>query len=137
MGFDSMIDFEGRSIGKPATRDAAFRMLKDFIAKPQKLSTAMALVGKFQNKYFECVGVETSKLAFRSDITDEQIRRFLDFGDWRGKCGAYSILGTGIFFLKKFSGDFQNIIGVPVQRLGNMIFEITGRSPFEIFEPRK
>ena len=87
-------------------------------------------------KYFEKTDFESTEVVFRSDITNCQIRKYLEFGDWRGKCGAYSILGTGIFFLEKIDGDFQNIIGVPVLKLGEMIREITGKSPIEIFEKK-
>jgi septum formation protein len=135
MGFDSMIDFEGNSLGKPKTKKAAFQMLQSFVGKKQKVSTGIALIGKWKGKYFEKTSLVNSPVYFRSDITNCQIRRYLEFSDWQEKCGAYSILGTGIFFLKSIDGDFQNIVGVPVLRMGEMIREITGKSPVWILEP--
>ncbi len=137
MGFDSMIEFEGGSVGKPKTKKAAFEMIQSFIGKPQKVVTGVGLVGNWKGKPFEISDLESTSVKFRSDITNCQIRRYLEFGDWQGKCGAYSILGTGIFFLEPFSGDFQNIVGVPVVKLGNMIREVTGKSPVWILEPKK
>jgi len=134
LGFDSMIDFEGGSLGKAKTKKAALEMIQSFIGKKQKVSTGLALIGNYKNKYFEKVDFEASGVQFRDDITNCQIKKYLEFGDWSGKCGAYSILGTGIFFLENIQGDFQNIIGVPVIKLGNMMRDITGKSPLWIFE---
>ncbi|MCF7812736.1 Maf family protein [Candidatus Gracilibacteria bacterium] len=136
LGFDSMIDFEGRSLGKPKTKKAAFEMIQKFIGKSQKVSTGIALIGNWKGEYFEKTTIVDSPVRFRSDITNCQIRRYLEFDDWKGKCGAYSILGTGIFFLESIDGDFQNIIGVPVLKMGEMIREVTGKSPLWILEPQ-
>jgi len=133
MGFDSLIDFEGTSVGKPKTKKDALEMIQSFIGKSQKVSTGMAMVGNWKGKYFEKVALESTKVQFRSDITNCQIRKYLEFEDWKGKCGSYSILGTGIFFLEPFTGDFQNIVGVPIFKLHEMIREITGKSPLSIF----
>ncbi len=137
MGFDSLIDFEGTSVGKPKTKKDAFEMIQSFIGKSQKVSTGMAMIGNWKGKYFEKVALESTKVQFRSDITNYQIRKYLEFGDWKGKCGSYSILGMGIFFLEPFEGDFQNIVGVPIFKLHEMIREITGKSPLSIFLKEK
>jgi len=135
MSFDSMIEFEGESIGKPKTKKDAFEMIQKFAGKSQKVVTGIALTGNIKGKKFEKVSLQSTSVRFRSDITNCQIRKYLEFGDWKGKCGAYSILGTGIFFLEPFTGDFQSIVGVPVQLLGKMIRGVTGKSPFSVFCP--
>ena len=134
LGFDSMIDLEGKSLGKAHTKKDAFEMIQSFIGKSQKVTTGIALIGNWKGQYFEQVDFESSDVKFRDDITNCQIKKYLEFGDWTGKCGAYSILGTGIFLLESIQGDFQNIIGVPVIKLGNLIRQVTGKSPLWIFE---
>jgi len=134
MGFDSMIAFEGRSLGKPKDKQAVFTMLKEFIGKPQDIMTGVALIGNYKGEYFESVFYESTSVQFRNDISDDDITRYLEFGDWEGKCGAYSILGTGIYFLENIDGDFQNIIGVPVLKIGEKLREITEKSPFGVFQ---
>lgn len=137
MGFDSMISFQGGSIGKPKTKKKAFNMIQSFVGRSQAIITGVCLMGNYNGKYFEETDMMSTPVQFRSDTTDHQIEKYLEFGDWQGKCGAYSILGTGVFFLEPVTGDFQNIIGVPVQKLGEMLFKVTGQSPFAIFEPKK
>lgn len=135
LGFDSMIDFEGQAIGKAQDKQAAFNLLKKFVGKPQQIITGVALMGKVQGQKFETTIYQSTQVQFQPDISNDDIRAYLEFGDWSGKCGAYSILGTGVFFLEPVEGDFQNIVGVPVQMIGEKLAEITNISPFQLFTP--
>lgn len=137
MGFDSMIELDGASIGKPNTKKQALEMIQKFVGRTHEISTGVACVGNWKGKYFEEVALETTTVHFRKDVTNCQIKKFLEFGDWKGKCGAYSILGTGIFLMESYVGDFQNIIGVPVLKLGKMVREVTGKSPLFLFSKKE
>jgi len=134
LGFDSMIGFQGGSLGKPKDKAEAFTMLKSFIGQKQDIVTGMAAVGRFAGQEFQEVIHESTNVKFRADITDSEIKKFLEFGDWQGKCGGYSILGTGIWFLEYVDGDFQNVVGVPVMRLGEVIRKVTECSPIEALD---
>ena len=112
-------------------------MLQKFIGKEQQIMSGFALVGRYQGKTFSVTDYESTTVEFRSDVTPEEIDKYLTFGDWKGKCGAYSILGPGIFFLEYIDGDFQNIIGVPVVKIGKKIKEITGESFIKTLQKRK
>ena len=136
LGFDSMVEFEGEVIGKPKDAADAEKMLKTFIGKPQKIISGIACVGNYDGQYFEKVETVDTNILFRSDTTLEQLEKYIQFNDWSGKCGSYSILGTGIFLLESIDGDFQNIIGVPVIKMGEMIRDITGKSPLSIVVPQ-
>jgi septum formation protein len=137
LGFDSMVDFENTSIGKQDTKENAFKVLQKFRGKSQKIVSGISCIGNWQGQYFEQTEFEETHIKFRDNLTDKEIKSYLDFEDWSGKCGAYSILGTGIFMLEEITGDFQNIIGIPVFKMGKMIQEITGKSPLEIFEKKE
>lgn len=135
LGFDSLIECEGKSIGKAKTKKQAFEDIQSFVGKPQQIMTGMAAVGFWKGKPFEKVIYESTTVQFRSDISNCQIRSYLEFGDWKGKCGSYSILGPGIFFLESIDGSFQNIVGIPVLKMGEVIQEITGKNAVSVFEP--
>ncbi len=129
LGFDSMIHFQGGSLGKAKNRTEALAMLQSFVGKEQDIVSGMAVLGRYQGKEFREVIHESTNVKFRADITTAEIEKYLEFGDWAGKCGAYSILGTGTWFLEYIDGDFQNIVGVPVLRLGEIIRKVTGEAP--------
>jgi MAF protein len=135
IGFDSMVLLEGELIGKAKTKKVAFEMLQNFRGKKQSIVTGVSLVGRWQGECFERTEIESTDVYFRADTTNCQIRDYLEFEDWAGKCGAYSILGMGIFLIEKIEGDFQNIVGVPVLKMGEMIREITGKNPLKVFMP--
>lgn len=134
LSFDSLISCEGKSVGKAKTKKEAFEQIQSFVGKPQDIITGVALVGRFKGEKVVKVFYDVTSVQFRDDITNCQIRSFLEFGDWKGKCGSYSILGTGIFFLKSIDGDFQNIIGIPVLKMGQEIEALTGKSIFNVVE---
>ncbi len=136
LGFDSMIEIDGKILGKAHSEEEAFNMIKNFVGKKQKVTSGISLVGNFEGNYFEKTDLQSTTVQFRSDITDYQIKAYLAFNDWSGKCGAYSILGMGQFLLEEVQGDFQNIIGVPVLKMGAMIQEITKKNPLELFLPQ-
>lgn len=134
LGFDSMISFQGGSLGKAKNKAEALKMLTSFIGQEQEIVSGMAVIGRYQGQLFSQVIHESTNVKFRSDITTAEIEKYLEFGDWAGKCGAYSILGTGTWFLEYIDGDFQNIVGVPVLRLGEIMRQVTGRAPVELLE---
>lgn len=132
MGFDSMIELEGGSLGKAHSQEEAFSMLKSFVGKSQQIVSGFALLGQSKGEKFTIVDHQATKAQFRTDISDAEINHYLTFGDWKGKCGAYSILGPGIFFLDHIEGDFQNIIGVPVIKIGQLLKKQLGVSWLEL-----
>jgi len=136
LGFDSMISFKGGSLGKAKDKEEAMQMLQSFVGKTQQIVSGMAVIGRYQGQEFREVIAESTTVKFRSDITVAEIEKYLEFGDWSGKCGAYSILGTGIWFLEYIDGDFQNIVGVPVLALGEIIQRVTGKPPVETLLPQ-
>ena len=135
MGFDSMIEFEGGSLGKAHSAEEAKAMLQRFVGQSQQIVSGFALLGQYQGKKFKIVDHQATKAQFRADITEPELDHYLSFGDWQGKCGAYSILGPGIFFLEFIDGDFQNIIGVPVMRIGQCLKEELGVSWLGVMTP--
>ncbi len=132
MGFDSMIEFEGGSLGKAHSKEEARIMLKSFVGKPQQVVSGFALLGQYKGEKFKIVAHQATSCLWRADITDQEIDHYLSFGDWSGKCGAYSILGPGILFLDHIKGDFQSIIGVPVMRIGEHLKKRLGVSWLEL-----
>jgi len=136
MGFDSMIEFQGGSLGKAKNKDEAFAMLKSFVGNEQQIVSGFALLGRYQGQDFKITDYQATAVKFRDDINDDEIKHYLTFGDWAGKCGAYSILGPGIFFLETLEGDFQNIIGVPVMKIGHVIQQQLGVSWLSLLESK-
>lgn len=132
VGTDSMIGFEGRSLGKPKDVKEARANLLSFVGKTQTVETGVALIGKWQGQKFEHIFTESTTLQWRSDVTESEIDHFLAYDEWQGKCGGYSLMGMGALFLESVEGDFQNVVGLPIRKVGAVIREITGQALVEL-----
>jgi septum formation protein len=133
LGFDSLVEVDNQILGKPKTKKEAFEMFQKFVGKKVGTFTGMTVAGNVNGKYVEKTIVEKSWLVFRSDITNCQIRLFLDFDQWQGKAGGITIEGIGAFLLADIEGDYQNVLGIPVIKMGEVIRELTGKSPLKVF----
>ena len=60
---------------------------------------------------------EVTDLHFR-ELTKKEIRRYVASGEPMDKAGAYGIQGGAALFCEKMVGDYYNVMGLPVCRLG-------------------
>ena len=71
----------------------------------------------------EVVFTEVTDLHFRS-LSDREIRRYVETGEPMDKAGAYGIQGGAALFCEKIAGDYYNVMGLPVCRLGQVLKEL-------------
>jgi len=88
LGADTIVVFAGKVHGKPRDDAHAFRMLRAFSAKPQKIYTAVCLRDLLTNK--RVTFVERSEVAFKK-MSDRQIRDYLRTGEHRDKAGSFGL----------------------------------------------
>ena len=50
-------------------------------------------------------------------LADEEIRAYIDTGEWVGCAGAYSIQGRAKCFFPFISGCHSNVVGLPLPSL--------------------
>ena len=55
------------------------------------------------------------------DYTPEQIRAYIATGEPMDKAGAYGIQGYGALLVEGIQGDYYNVMGLPVCRLGLLL----------------
>ena len=58
------------------------------------------------------------------DLTEKEIRRYVRSGEPMDKAGAYGIQGGAALFCEKMVGDYYNVMGLPVCRLGQVLKDI-------------
>ena len=63
---------------------------------------------------------EVTTLTFRP-LTDQEIWRYVDSGEPMDKAGAYGIQGGAALFCPGIQGDYYNVMGLPVCRLGQVL----------------
>ena len=132
-GFDSMVEFRGEAIGKPKTKKHAFEILQKLVGQNHCIISGIWAQGNFAGKSFEMGGIEKTTVKFKKNISNCQIRKYLEIGDFGDKCGGYSILGAGRFFVDEIEGEFENIIGVPLAQMQKIVEKISGKSMLSLF----
>lgn len=114
LGADTMIIFDGRAIGKPGSPAEAFEMLLDFSGRTHKVVTGLALIN--QARQITLSWSETSEVTFKT-LAPETVDRYLASVEVMDKAGAYAIQEHGELIIEKFTGELENIIGLPLKRL--------------------
>ena len=66
---------------------------------------------------------ERSAVHFRA-LSDAEINAYIATGEPMDKAGAYGIQGRASLFVEGIEGDFFNVVGLPLCRLGLMLREL-------------
>jgi septum formation protein len=118
MGADTVVDFDGHIIGKPADADDARRIVRMLFSAPHKVITGLALV--WRDRGIERVRGAVTVVIPRA-LTDAQVEAHIRSGDWEGKAGAYGIQECGDAFVERIEGSFTNVMGLPMEMVEEML----------------
>ncbi len=115
VGADTVVSVDGRILGKPKDRDDAICMISMLEGRVHQVFTGVTLV---------FCGKERSEVTFveRTDVrvcpmTRSQIEAYVDTGEPMDKAGAYGIQGQFAAWVEGISGDYNNVVGLPVGRV--------------------
>ncbi len=61
-------------------------------------------------------------------LSDDEMRRYLDSGEWHGKAGGYAIQGRAATFVRWLGGSYSNIVGLPLFEVASALHGL-GLSP--------
>ncbi len=113
IGADTVVDFEGKIIGKPSDAKHAEEITRKLFSKPHKVITGLAIVCK--SRSLKIVEAETT-IVYPRKLTDAQIAGHIKSGIWRDKAGAYSISDNDPF-VDHIDGSMTNVMGMPMELL--------------------
>ncbi|WP_445490125.1 Maf family protein [Niallia sp. 03133] len=112
VGADTIVFYQGIILGKPETREQAFSMLKLLSGSTHSVYTGVAIAANGSCLQF----YEKTDVLFW-ELTDDDINNYLDTGEPFDKAGAYGIQGVGRILVKKITGDYFTVVGLPISRL--------------------
>ena len=114
IGADTVADFNGQIIGKPADAREAEQITKKLFSGPHKVVTGIAIVRVRDNT--ELLASDTTTVYPRA-MTAGQLADHIKSGSWRDKAGAYAIKETGDDFVERIDGSLTNVMGLPMELL--------------------
>lgn len=118
VGADTIVVLDGKILGKPNGYDGAFEMLKNLSGKTHHVVTAIVVMDSDTQNYQK--QSTTSEVTFEN-LTDEQIKYYIDNFKPFDKAGSYGIQEMPKGYIKSYTGDLENIIGISSKTLFEMI----------------
>ena len=113
---DTVVTLDGQVLGKPRDRADAVRMLTGLSGRQHQVYTGFTVLrGDKLVSRSEC-----TQVFFRALIAEE-IQAYVDTGEPMDKAGAYGIQGIGSLLVEGISGDYFNVVGLPVCALGRVL----------------
>ncbi|MBR1832110.1 MAG: septum formation inhibitor Maf [Ruminiclostridium sp.] len=112
IGADTVVVINGEILGKPKDEADAKRMLRLLSGTEHSVYTGMCLSCGNMNRNF----CEETKVRFFT-LSDREIEEYTASGEPFDKAGAYGIQGTGALLVSGITGDYYNVMGLPVGRL--------------------
>ena len=111
VGADTVVVVDGKILGKPKNKEEAFSMLKSLSGRNHEVITAFSFINI--NKNISYSDYEITKVYFKN-LTDDEIKWYINTKEPMDKAGAYGIQGKGAFFVEKIEGDFFSVMGFPL-----------------------
>lgn len=111
LGVDTIVVLDGRIMGKPRTRAEARRMLAALSGRTHQVISAVAVVQLPEARVR--AGAEVTSVAFRR-LSVEEIERYIATPEPYDKAGAYGIQERAGIFVRRITGCYLNVIGLPV-----------------------
>lgn len=114
LGADTVVLFEAQVIGKPTDAEDAFAMLQKLSGRSHRVLTGFGLLDPGTNR--AVTGHEWTTV-FMRELTDAEIRAYVDTGEPLDKAGSYGAHALGAGLVTRVEGCFYNVIGLPLARL--------------------
>jgi len=109
---DTIVILDGEIIGKPAGPEAVLPMLKRLNGQVHQVLTAYALSDDSGQE------VHCSLTEVRFGLHPiEMLSAYAATTEPLDKAGSYSIQGVGSFLVQEIHGSYNNVVGLPMERL--------------------
>lgn len=118
IGADTVVELDGRSLGKPGTPEEAVKMLHALSGRTHRVITAVSFVFRGRKSQFAA----PTEVTFR-EISEAEIRSYVASGEPLDKAGAYAIQEGAKDFARQVRGSLTNVIGLPMEELQRKLVE--------------
>lgn len=128
---DTLVELDGKLLGKPKNREDAKIMIKSLSGKIHNVYTGYAIFKL--SKKIKYVSYDKSSVKFY-DLSDDEIEKYLDTLEYKDKAGAYGIQGKGCLLVENIEGDYFNIVGFPIGKINRDLMRLLNLSLWWFYE---
>lgn len=119
LGCDSLVELDGRVLGKPASREEAVDWWRSMRNRSVTVWTGhvLALGGRIRLRS------PSASVRF-GGVTDGEIDRYIATGESMGAAGAFRLDGRAAAFIEAVDGDPGTVHGVSIATLRDMLADL-------------
>ncbi|MGY0537747.1 Maf family protein [Nocardioides sp. YJ-D4] len=118
LGCDSVLELDGKPLGKPHDPEEATQRWREMRARSGVLVSGHALVDTTTGRQVSQTAATTVHFA---DVSDEEIAAYVATGEPLLVAGAFTIDGLGGAFITGIEGDHHNVVGLSLPLLRDLL----------------
>ena len=115
---DTLVSFQGQAVNKPGDAQHAWTIYQQLAGRAHRVLTSFALsnptTGRIHQK---TVATVVNFVPWNPGL----YRRYLDRGEWHDAAGGYKIQDTGSVLIRRISGSWSNVVGLPIPEVYAML----------------
>jgi septum formation protein len=114
---DTVVALGRRILMKPGYIEEAVTSLQLLSGRSHRVLTGICLITPDDKVRIKIVD---TKVRFKA-LSKSEIEAYIASREWRGKAGGYAIQGLAGCFVRKMSGSYTNVVGLPLTEVVNML----------------
>ena len=116
LGADTIVVHKHQLLGKPDNEAEAIETLQQLSGQTHHVYTAVAVV----NDGFSEISISQSEVEF-GYIDKDLIQAYVATGEPMDKAGCYGIQGLAALWIKKITGSYSSVMGLPLYETGQLL----------------
>jgi len=121
IGCDSLLDLDGRALGKPDSAQAAMARWREMSGRSGTLVTGHCVIDAATGRQATAVAATTVRFGTPSE---QQIAAYVASGEPLAVAGAFTLDGRGGWFVDGIDGDHGNVLGISLPLLRRLLADV-------------
>jgi septum formation protein len=117
LGADTLVTVDGAILGKPRDAAQAVEYIARLAGRAHQVVGGIALA---RDGAILAEAVEITEVVFRA-LSAAEVDEYVARGEWEGRAGGYAIQGAGAALVRSITGDYLNVVGLPLARLLDLL----------------
>jgi septum formation protein len=119
IGADTVVVFNESILGKPRDHKEAYNMIRQLSGNIHQVLTGVCIKFRLQEDRF----VSVSQIRFYpwDEQMEREVRAYVASGKANDKAGAYGIQEEAGLWVESITGDYNNIVGLPIAELNKRL----------------
>lgn len=118
---DTVVVLHNKILGKPHTKENAFKMLKELSGATHMVVTSICAINTATNR---AVTQSTTSYVRFTEWSDDMIHNYIDKFSPLDKAGSYGIQELPPNYLDKYEGSFENIVGLSPESVKTVLSQL-------------